>query len=258
MAMVNVAGQDVGGILMTGFTNRVKILRSAAPISANTKRQSVRSQSYFYKAGWQWLWPHLILRNSPNSSTRMIRPMVRFAVASVRHAICFGVLMVIMMGLVTMALAESWGAHVPNAEIVGKARLKVFLFKIYDATLYAPQGRYDPDGVFALQLHYLVDASKAQIVKRSLSEMRRQTQADEAQLQIWKGFLDDSFRDLKDGESATAIHNSDGSITFYLNDTESKTIKDADFADAFMNIWLSDSARDPNFSRVLRGLDGQS
>ena len=32
----------------------------------------------------------------------------------------------------------------------------------------------------------------------------------------------------------------------------------ADFADAFMNIWLSDKARDLDFSRALRGLDNQS
>ena len=63
---------------------------------------------------------------------------------------------------------------------------------------------------------------------------------------------------MKDGESATAIHNRDGSITFYLNDVEGETINDADFADAFMNIWLSDKAKDLDFSRALRGLDDQS
>ena len=88
--------------------------------------------------------------------------------------------------------------------------------------------------------------------------MQRQTKADEAQLKIWERFLNASFRDLKDGESATAIHNHDGSITFYLNDVEGETVNDTDFADAFMNIWLSDSARNLNFSRTLRGLDGQS
>lgn len=193
----------------------------------------------------------------------MIYSLVRFVIASFYRVMRVGML-ILMMGLATMvtaataALAEPLGTHVPDAEIVGEARYKVLLFKIYDATLYAPQGRYDPDGVFALRLHYLVDASKAQIVKRSLVEMERQTQVDKARLQIWKKFLDASFRDLKDGESATAIHNQDGSITFYLNDVEGETIKDADFADAFMNIWLSDKARDLDFSRTLRGLDNRS
>ena len=196
----------------------------------------------------------------------MIYSRVRFVIASFYRGMRVGML-ILMMGLATMAtmvtaataaLADPLGTHVPDAEIVGEARYKVFLFKIYDATLFAPQGRYDPDGVFALRLHYLVDASKAQIVKRSLVEMERQTQVDKAQLQIWKIFLDASFRDLKDGESATAIHNQDGSITFYLNDVEGETIKDADFADAFMNIWLSDKALDLDFSRTLRGLDNRS
>ena len=141
-------------------------------------------------------------------------PVTRFFPRGISYVIRCGVFFAMMMGSVTMALAEPWRAHVPDAEIVGKARLKVLLFKIYDATLYAPQGRFDPEGAFALRLDYLVDASKAQIVKRSLSEIQRQTQADEAQLKIWERFLNASFRDLKDGESATAIHNKDGSITF--------------------------------------------
>ncbi|MDB2391207.1 chalcone isomerase family protein [Alphaproteobacteria bacterium] len=184
--------------------------------------------------------------------------MFSSVVTSSYHAMRLGLIMIMMVSSMAMAMSEPWITHVPNAEIVGKARFKVFLFKIYDATLFAPHGRFNPDGIFALRLSYLVDASKAQIVERSLIEMERQTKADKAQLQIWKIFLDASFRDLKDGESATAIHNKDGSITFYLNDVEGETINDADFADAFLNIWLSDSASDPDFSRTLRGLDTQS
>ena len=189
----------------------------------------------------------------------MIGPMISFVVASICRMMRLGMFMIAMLlGSMTITLAETWTGLVPDAEIVGKARFKVFLFKIYDATLFAPNGQFDPDGVYALRLSYLVDASKAQIVKRSLVEMDRQTKAGEAQLKIWKVFLDASFRDLKDGESATAIHNRDGSITFYLNDVEGETINDADFADAFMNIWLSDKAKDLDFSLALRGLDDQS
>ena len=199
---------------------------------------------------------HLIFRNGRTNPIKMIRPMVGFVVASIWRMIRLGMFMIAMLlGSMTVSLADSWMGLVPDAEIVGQARFKVFLFKIYDATLFAANGRFDPDGAYALRLNYLVDASKAQIVKRSLVEMGRQTKADEAQLEIWKVFLDASFRDLKDGESATAVHNRDGSITFYLNDVEGETINDADFADAFMNIWLSDKAKDLDFSRALRGLD---
>ena len=206
----------------------------------------------------RWLLARLIFRNGLNSDSDMIVQVTRFFHQSISYVMRCVVLIAMIMGSVTMALAEPWRAHVPDAEIVGTARLKVLLFKIYDATLYAPQGRFDPEGAFALRLDYLVDASKAQIVKRSLTEMQRQTKADKAQLKIWESFLNASFRDLKDGESATAIHNHDGSITFYLNDVEGETVNDTDFADAFMNIWLSDSARNLDFSRTLRGLDGQS
>ena len=201
---------------------------------------------------------HLIFPNGPNSPIGMTQSIFGFVLSSTSPVMRIGILILMVLGPATMASAESLGKHVPDAEIVGQAKFKVFLFKIYDAILYAPNGHYDPDGVFAIRLNYLVDVSKAQIIKSSLFEMERQTQADTAQLQVWKKFLDASFRDLKDGESATAIHNQDGSITFFFNGVEGETINDANFADAFMNIWLSDNARDPDFSRVLRGLDNQS
>lgn len=191
-------------------------------------------------------------------TSKVTHALLSFVVTSVWRVMRLSMFVTVMLASMTMALAEPWAGLVPDAEIVGKARFKVFLFKVYDATLFAPQGRFNPEGAFALRLSYLVDASKEQIVKRSLIEMERQTKADEAQLKIWKTFLDASFRDLKDGESATAIHNNDGSITFYLNDVEGETINDADFADAFLNIWLSDKASDLDFSRTLRGLDDQS
>ncbi|MBT6123319.1 MAG: hypothetical protein HOH48_08140 [Candidatus Puniceispirillum sp.] len=191
-------------------------------------------------------------------TSKVTHALLSFVVTNVWRVMRLSMFVTVMLASMTMALAEPWAGLVPDAEIVGKARFKVFLFKVYDATLFAPQGRFNPEGAFALRLSYLVDASKEQIVKRSLIEMERQTKADEAQLKIWKTFLDASFRDLNDGESATAIHNNDGSITFYLNDVEGETINDADFADAFLNIWLSDKASDLDFSRTLRGLDDQS
>jgi len=37
-------------------------------------------------------------------------------------------------------------------EVVGKARLTVLLFKVYDATLYAPKGQFHPDKPLCTEL----------------------------------------------------------------------------------------------------------
>ena len=41
---------------------------------------------------------------------------------------------------------------VPEPALVGEARLKVLLFPVYDASLYAPKGDYRKSGPLALEL----------------------------------------------------------------------------------------------------------
>ena len=41
-------------------------------------------------------------------------------------------------------LADTLPEIMPTAKKVGEARFKVFLFKIYDAELFAPDGRFNP------------------------------------------------------------------------------------------------------------------
>ncbi len=58
-------------------------------------------------------------------------------------------------------LADTLPEIMPTAKKVGEARFKVFLFKIYDAELFAPDGSFDRKGPYALRLNYLLDAKKA-------------------------------------------------------------------------------------------------
>ncbi|HCD79966.1 MAG TPA: hypothetical protein DEQ81_08050, partial [Alphaproteobacteria bacterium] len=58
------------------------------------------------------------------------------------------------------AQAEVLDRLVPDAELVGEARFKVMFFKIYDAQLYAPNGRYSAGNPYSLRLHYLINAKK--------------------------------------------------------------------------------------------------
>lgn len=67
---------------------------------------------------------------------------------------------------------------VPTAALSGQAKLKFWGFEVYQATLWVGPGfvaaAYE-QSPFALELAYLRDFKGADIAKRSLAEMRRQT-----------------------------------------------------------------------------------
>ena len=84
---------------------------------------------------------------------------------------------------VTEARAGALEALVPAARRVGKARFKVIFFKIYDAELFAPDGRFDRAGPYALRLTYLINAKKDRIVSQTVKEMKRQTSASNTQVE---------------------------------------------------------------------------
>ena len=55
------------------------------------------------------------------------------------------------------AFADSYESteYVPEAQLVGEARMTYLFWKVYDARLYAPEGKWQPTQPFALELKYL-------------------------------------------------------------------------------------------------------
>ena len=56
----------------------------------------------------------------------------------------------LLCGLSTAHALESVQASVPDASVVGRGTLTYAFWDIYDATLYAPQGKWDRSKPFAL------------------------------------------------------------------------------------------------------------
>ena len=59
------------------------------------------------------------------------------------------------------------GAAVALAPLVGEARLKVLLWKVYDSALYTPSGRWRGAGPYQLSLTYLRDIPVEQLIKET-------------------------------------------------------------------------------------------
>ena len=167
---------------------------------------------------------------------------------------CILVLAMALLAGPVAAQNEALRAHVPDAELVGEARLQMFFFKIYDAQLFAPDGSLRRDGAYALRLTYLIDAKKDKIVERTVKEMKRQKAASSLVIEGWVPLMEANFISMPKGSIADFIHTADGRLILAANDKAIAEITNRRFIKALMDIWLGPKPRDPEFQRKLMGV----
>ena len=153
------------------------------------------------------------------------------------------------------AQLPGWVDASPN--LVGEVRFRLFIFDIYHAALFAPDGSFDGMAPYALKLSYLRDVSSQTITETSVDEMRRQGVTDEDRLVEWAVWMEQNFPDMENGDEAVMVALADGGMAFYHNQIKRGQTDDPVFTKAFFAIWLSDNALKPNLSRRLRGLGAE-
>ena len=163
-------------------------------------------------------------------------------------------LMLFVIGSTHTSYAQlpTWFEASPR--LVGEARFRLFIFDIYHAELFSPDGRYDGAAPYALRLSYLRDLSSQAIVEASLDEMRRQGSGSESKLAEWADWMDQHFPDMQNGDEAMMVALINGGMALYHNQVKLGQTDDPAFTEAFFAIWLSDNALKPDLSRHLRGL----
>ncbi|MFN3806554.1 chalcone isomerase family protein [Asticcacaulis sp.] len=129
-------------------------------------------------------------------------------------------------------------AGVPDGKLVGKGRYSVLGLSIFDASLYAPNGRYDPQKPFALRLDYLRNITAKHIVDHSVAEIRKQGFSDKARLEEWRQQMSAIFPDIRSGAYITGVRTADGYAQFIHNGRSIGTIRDTQFTRLFFDIWL--------------------
>ena len=142
----------------------------------------------------------------------------------------------------------------PQGRLVGKGRLTVWGFEVYDAYLWAPTG-FGPDGYasqpLALELAYLRAFDAADIAGRSLKEMRRSGTFSEAQADQWKRDLLRVIPDVKKGDRILGVHRPGTGAVFWINGKAGGEIRDPEFARLFFGIWLSPGTSEPSLRDAL-------
>ena len=78
----------------------------------------------------------------------------------------------------------------PDWRIQGQGEMRWFGLRLYQASLWAPDGRWQAGQPYALELRYARDIPSARLVQASIEEMQRLGSADDERLARWKTELD--------------------------------------------------------------------
>lgn len=143
---------------------------------------------------------------------------------------------------------------IPNAKVMGKGKLSVAFWDVYDIALYAPDGKLSDARPFALTILYMRDLRGNDIADRSVQEMRQQGYKDEIKLSAWNAQMKNIFPDVENGTVLSAVFIPEKETIFYNKDKQIGVIKDAKFTRLFSNIWLGEKTSEPDLRRKLLGL----
>lgn len=140
-------------------------------------------------------------------------------------------------------------------QLVGKARLKVLLWSVYDSRLYTPTGQYDDgDRPLRLEIQYLRDIRARDLVDRTLVEWKAMGRNHPRQ-EEWLAALEAMWPDISATDVLTLDLDAEGTATFRHNGRALGTIEDQAFGQEFVDIWLSQDCTRPELRLALIGQD---
>ena len=136
--------------------------------------------------------------------------------------------------------------------LVGEARLKVFIWKVYDSALFTPSGHWQGGAPYRLSLHYLRDIPAAKLVEETEKAWQEQGRSH-PRLNEWLGLLGDLWPDITEGDNLVFGLNASGDSAFWLNGSPIGSIDDRDFGPLFGGIWLDPDSPRPGLRAQLIG-----
>ena len=135
---------------------------------------------------------------------------------------------------------ESLSLSTASWPLVGEARLKVLLWKVYDSALYTPSGRW-LGAPYQLSLTYLRDISVEQLIKETRKAWDEQNQVHPEQ-ENWLQALAETWPDISAGDNLVFGVGADDQNQFWFNGQSIGGIDHPDFAAFFGGIWLSEDS----------------
>ncbi|MCC5854961.1 MAG: chalcone isomerase family protein [Idiomarina sp.] len=141
--------------------------------------------------------------------------------------------------MTTMAQASECGAGtIADLNKVGETRLRVMLFRVYDAALYTDSGQYPEFEKLALRIDYLRSISSRQLVAATEEEWEKLGYDIGSEARTWLTELGEFWPDVRQGDCLTAVHQASEGVRFYNADGILGEIDSSTFAERFVAIWL--------------------
>lgn len=156
-----------------------------------------------------------------------------------------------MLPAATLAMPAPVKNDVENAQIVGKGKLSIAFWSVYDATLYAPDGTWSADKPHALSITYHREIDGPDIADRSAKEMRKQGTSSEVKIAAWHTQMRQIFPDVQDGTTLTATTAPGKPTHFYKDGIKIGSVLDPEFGQRFFDIWLSKKTSEPELRTKL-------
>lgn len=139
-----------------------------------------------------------------------------------------------------------------SMNLVGKGKLSVLFWDIYNAELYTADGTYKQSQYpIALRLVYLRDFEKNDLITETQKQWKKLGFKDREKITTWVASLDKLWRNVKKHESITLYINETSQSFFYLDSEQLGQVEDPEFAQAFLDIWLSENTSAPDVRKKL-------
>jgi hypothetical protein len=139
-------------------------------------------------------------------------------------------------------------------QLVGRADLRFFGLKVYEAGLWAPAQADEAtllNGPFALELHYSLRFKGGDIARRSVEEIEGLGLMDRSQHDKRLRELTALFPTVESGDRLTGVYQPKAPSPFYLNGKPIGEIRDPEFAQMFFRIWLDAKTSEPRLRQAL-------
>lgn len=161
----------------------------------------------------------------------------------------------LLAALIAPAWAGPAGVRLPfESARVGHGTLHYFGFRLYDITLWAPDGKWRPDAPYALELAYAREFAGATLASSTVEQMRKQGRLLPPTLATWEKKLGAMLPDVKPGDRLAAIRIPGQGVSFHAGSRPLGQIGDEAFAESFFAIWLDARTAVPALrSRLLGG-----
>ncbi|MEH6465254.1 MAG: chalcone isomerase family protein [Shewanella psychromarinicola] len=136
---------------------------------------------------------------------------------------------------------------------VGSADMSLLWFDIYTAKLFSLDGKYQANRFpMILDIQYHRDIQAPDLVDATIEQWQH-LGLTEDDISLLSQQLVRAWPDVKQGDRLTFRVNNPNDAAFLLNDTPYYQVSNAQFPEAFLDIWLSEKTSHPKLRKQLIG-----